>query len=150
MRAGIAGWDLLKHSFYRRWTSGELSVAELQDYACQYGFVVAAMPRWQAQAAAADPGNRAILEVHAREESAHLELWADFAGAVGVRSRVLATAEPNRTRYFEVHRTMDVRHTVELEGIVAKTPASSQAAADAMSEALWSILTSVEAEVALA
>ena len=202
MRAGVAGWDLLKHSFYKRWTAGELTAAELQDYACQYSFVVAAMPRWLAQAAAADPDNRATLEVHAREEAAHVQPWADFAGAVGVTSAALAAAEPNSatrgllelgddlvardlgaaavwalevqtprvsveklaglgqygvepgpgTRYFEVHRTMDVRHTEELEGIVARRPAGSEAAdaADRMSEALWSILTSVEAEVALA
>jgi pyrroloquinoline-quinone synthase len=202
MRAGVAGWDLLKHSFYRRWTSGQLSLAELQDYACQYSFVVAAMPRWLAEASAADPTNRPTLEVHAREEAAHVEMWADFAGAVGVGRQHLATAEPNGatrrllelgddlvardlgaaavwalevqtprvsieklaalgqygvgpgsgTRYFEVHRTMDMRHSQELAGIVAETTAAAEAAAaaDAMSEALWSILTSVEAEVALA
>lgn len=88
-------WDLLKHSFYRRWTSGDLSIAELQDYASQYNFVVAAMPRWLADAAATDPQNQAILEAHSRDEAAHVPMWADFAEAVGIGAEALAATEPN-------------------------------------------------------
>lgn len=201
MKAEADRWDLLRHSFYTRWTSGELTMAELQDYACQYAFVVEAMPRWLADAAAADPENRATLGRHAREELPHVEMWRDFARAVGVTDNDTASAVPNPatrrlldlgddlvargrgaaavwalenqmprvsveklaglgqygvdpgpgTRYFEVHRAMDVRHAEELEEVVSARPGADQAsAAGAMSEALWGILTSVEAEVARA
>ncbi|MEA2683460.1 MAG: pyrroloquinoline-quinone synthase [Chloroflexota bacterium] len=202
LKAAATRWDLLKHSFYRRWTSGDLSMAELQDYASQYNFVVAAMPRWLAQAAETDPQDQPTLLAHARDEAAHIPMWADFAHAVGVSEEALAATMPNAatqallqlgddlvatgrgaaavwaleaqtprvsveklaglsqygvesgpgTRYFEVHRTMDVRHSEELERVIAGRPATSDApdAAAEMSAALWDILTSVEAEVALA
>ncbi|HEY8739457.1 MAG TPA: iron-containing redox enzyme family protein [Candidatus Dormibacteraeota bacterium] len=202
LTAAATRWDLLKHSFYQRWTSGDLSIVELQDYAAQYNFVVAAMPGWLVRTAATDPANRATLEAHAREEAAHLPMWADFAEAVGVSSAALGATEPNAatrgllqlgdslvsdgrgaaaiwaleaqtprvsveklaglgqygiedgpgTRYFEVHRSMDVRHTEELEAVIEGGPANpgDPAAAAQMSEALWDILTSVESEVALA
>jgi pyrroloquinoline-quinone synthase len=95
MRAGAARWDLLQHSFYQRWTAGELSMSELQDYACQYGFVVAAMPRWLAATAATTADDRAGLEQHSREEAPHVDLWHDFARAVGVTDADLASPAPN-------------------------------------------------------
>jgi pyrroloquinoline-quinone synthase len=202
MRAAATRWDLLKHSFYRRWTSGELTMSELQDYACQYSFVVAAMPRWLDGAARGDAANRETLALHAREEGSHVAMWTDFATAVGVTADELARTEPNvatqrlmdlgddlvarglgagavwaleaqtpavsvqklaglgqygvqpgaGTRYFEVHRAMDLRHSEELEAVVAGSgaPESQAGAAEAMSAALWAILTSVEAEVARA
>ena len=202
MRAGAARWDLLQHSFYQRWTAGELSMSELQNYACQYRFVVSAMPRWLAAAAATSADDRAGLVQHSREETPHVDLWHDFARAVGVTDADLASSQPNAatqalldlgddlvtrglgaaavwalevqtprvsvqklaglgqygvepgagTRYFEVHQAMDVRHTEDLEAVVARTgrPAESTAAGAAMSEALWDILTSVERDVARA
>jgi pyrroloquinoline-quinone synthase len=202
MKAAATRWDLLKHSFYVRWTSGELTSAELQDYACQYNFVVSAMPHWLAAAAVADPANGAILAEHAREEAGHVGMWADFAAATGVSADDLARTEPNAatrdllalgddlvarglgaaavwaleaqtprvsveklaglgqygiepgagTHYFDVHRAMDLRHTAELESVVDGWSGGPEAgaAATAMSEALWGILTSVEKEVARA
>jgi pyrroloquinoline-quinone synthase len=199
MRATARRHDLLLHSFYQRWTRGELSLDELQDYACQYSLVVRAMPRWLDQMAAASDAPDE-LRTHAREEAAHVEMWADFAGALGIDRAALEATRPNQAterlletgddlvgrgdgaaalwaleaqtpavsveklkglrehygiqgsgaRYFEVHRTMDVRHTAELEELVAARPAVDSAApeaADAMGTRLWDLLTSVEREV---
>ena len=88
-------WDLLTHSFYRRWTRGELSREELQDYACQYHLVVSAMPRWLSDAANRDVAHRDVLAAHARDEAAHIKLWADFALAVGVMPDELDRTVPN-------------------------------------------------------
>src|SRR5258708_25927214 len=59
LRVVATRWDLLTHGFYRRWVAGELSLDELEDYACQYHQVVKAIPGWMRQAAAgraAPPG----------------------------------------------------------------------------------------------
>ena len=65
--------DVLEHPFYVRWTKGELSRDELAAYAGEYRHAVAALAR--AAEAAGD-------ESHAREESDHIGLWDDFAGAL--------------------------------------------------------------------
>ena len=66
-------WDVLKHPFYVRWEHGELTRDELAHYAGEYRHAVVALAR--AAEAAGD-------EQHAREESDHIGLWDDFAGAL--------------------------------------------------------------------
>jgi pyrroloquinoline-quinone synthase len=87
--------DLLDHSFYRRWVKGELSIDELQDYACQYAHAVAALPTWLRQAARWTPAHAAQLERHAVEEDDHLALWQKFVEALGVTAQDVATTSPN-------------------------------------------------------
>jgi pyrroloquinoline quinone (PQQ) biosynthesis protein C len=41
-----ARWNLLHHTFYQRWTDGELTRDELRDYVKQYAHVVRALPGW--------------------------------------------------------------------------------------------------------
>jgi pyrroloquinoline-quinone synthase len=82
--------DVLRHPFYRRWSAGELTRAELAHYAGEYRHAVVALAQASAQAASAvDPGEdpklRARLDTHAREEASHVELWDDFCSAVGAR-----------------------------------------------------------------
>jgi pyrroloquinoline-quinone synthase len=71
-----ARWDVLRHPFYRRWECGELTADELAHYAGEYRHAVVAL----AQTAAASGDDD-----HAREESEHIELWDDFAGALNAR-----------------------------------------------------------------
>jgi pyrroloquinoline-quinone synthase len=66
-------WDVLKHPFYERWESGELTRDELAFYAGEYRHAVVAV----AEAAAAVGDHE-----HAREEADHIALWDDFATAV--------------------------------------------------------------------
>jgi pyrroloquinoline-quinone synthase len=66
-------WDVLRHPFYERWQSGDLSRDELAFYAGEYRHAVVALAK-----AAAVAGD----DEHAREESEHVALWDDFAAAV--------------------------------------------------------------------
>ena len=72
--------DVLRHPFYRRWSAGELTRAELSFYAAEYRHAVVALA--DASEAAADACEHALreqLDEHAREERAHVELWDRFA-----------------------------------------------------------------------
>jgi pyrroloquinoline-quinone synthase len=76
--------DVLRHSFYVRWSAGELSPAELADYSGQYRHAVVALARASAIAAAdADGDARTELALHAAEEARHVALWDQFVDAVG-------------------------------------------------------------------
>ena len=66
-------WNVLRHPFYLRWEAGELSRDELAFYAGEYRHAVVALAD-----AAATSGDTA----HAEEESAHVDLWDDFARAL--------------------------------------------------------------------
>jgi pyrroloquinoline-quinone synthase len=73
-------WNVLRHPFYARWEAGELTRDELAYYAGQYRHAVVAL---------ADTAAVASAE-HAAEEREHVDLWDDFAAAVGG-----APADPN-------------------------------------------------------
>jgi pyrroloquinoline-quinone synthase len=72
--AAARRWNVLDHPFYQRWSAGELTAAQLAEYAAQYRHAVVAL----ADAAAA-AGN----EEHAREEREHVALWDAFAAGCG-------------------------------------------------------------------
>lgn len=75
-------WNVLEHSFYRRWSAGELSAQELALYAGQYRHAVLALAdASQALAEKAAPEHRPGLERHAAEEASHVALWDEFAEA---------------------------------------------------------------------
>lgn len=69
--------NVLEHPFYVRWERGELTREELRDYAGQYRHAVAALAQTAAVAAEVSGPE------HAAEEAAHIDLWDDFAAAVG-------------------------------------------------------------------
>jgi pyrroloquinoline-quinone synthase len=85
-----AAINVLEHPFYRRWSAGELSAAELERYAGEYRHAVVALAdasQQAAECAAADAeatarAHGAELLEHAREEQAHVRLWEQFARAV--------------------------------------------------------------------
>jgi pyrroloquinoline-quinone synthase len=75
--------DVLTHTFYERWSAGELTREELAVYAGQYHHAVVALADASARAARdADPSIAGELRQHAAEEASHVDLWADFAAAV--------------------------------------------------------------------
>ena len=77
-------WNVLEHPFYRRWSAGELSREELGFYAGEYRHAVVALASAVDSAArGADPPARGELEEHATEEAEHVDLWDDFARALG-------------------------------------------------------------------
>jgi pyrroloquinoline-quinone synthase len=65
-------WNVLEHPFYARWECGELTRDELAWYAGEYRHAVVALADAAEQAGA-----------HADEERAHVELWDEFARALG-------------------------------------------------------------------
>lgn len=91
--------DVLQHPFYRRWTAGELSAAELADYSGQYRHAVVAVAELS-ERLAADLPERPELREHAREEREHVAVWDGFAAAVG--GDVEAAPAPETTECVEV------------------------------------------------
>ena len=87
-----ARWNLLQHSFYQRWTRGELTRDELCDYVTQYAHVVRAVPGWLEQVRG---GDTAGLARHAAEEQSHIELWNSFGEALGLSSASIRSAPAN-------------------------------------------------------
>lgn len=74
--------NVLEHPFYKRWSAGELSAAELDFYAGEYRHAVVALAQASASAAAkAEESRRAGLARHAAEERSHVALWDEFAAA---------------------------------------------------------------------
>lgn len=87
-------WNVLEHSFYQRWSRGELSRSELALYAGQYRHAVGALAdATEATAGAAEPAVRAELRLHADEERDHVALWDDFAHEVGAEPQAEALPE---------------------------------------------------------
>ena len=68
-----ARWNVLDHPFYLRWERGDLTREEIAFYAGEYRHAVVALA--DTAAVAGDPE-------HAAEETAHIELWDDFAAAL--------------------------------------------------------------------
>ncbi len=81
--------NVLEHPFYERWSAGELAPEELSFYAGEYRHAVVALADASHLAAAkAGPAHEATLRRHAEEEASHVELWDDFARAVGAEGAV--------------------------------------------------------------
>ncbi len=92
---------LLKHPFYVAWSSGELPLATLRDYAGQYYRFESAFPRFVAAAYSRlerAEDRRVLLENLIDEEGrppTHPQLWLDFANGLGLSRRAAATAPPH-------------------------------------------------------
>jgi pyrroloquinoline-quinone synthase len=85
--------NVLEHPFYQRWSAGDLSAEELAIYAAEYRRAVLALARASELAAEkAGPVHAAELREHAQEETAHVELWEQFARAAGAPAASIAGA----------------------------------------------------------
>ncbi len=87
-----ARWNLLQHSFYRRWTQGTLTRAELCEYVKQYAHVVRAVPVWLEQTRGGDTHQ---LAHHVEEEVSHIALWNKFGEALGLSADAIRVAPAN-------------------------------------------------------
>ena len=86
--------NVLEHPFYQRWSAGDLSAEELAIYAAEYRRAVVALARASELAAEkAGPAHAAELREHAEEETAHVELWEQFARAAGATPAASAGAQ---------------------------------------------------------
>lgn len=86
----IAGRHLLAHPFYKDWSGGGLSLADLRFYAVQYFAHVRAFPTYLSlmHARCEDLDARRIIARNLADEEGmsptHPELWLDFASGLGV------------------------------------------------------------------
>jgi pyrroloquinoline-quinone synthase len=93
LEARIAKFDLLCHPFYKAWSEGKLTSADLREYAAEYYHHVAAFPSYlSAFHSRLNDGamRKAVAENCADEEGigspdgrSHAELWMDFAAGFG-------------------------------------------------------------------
>lgn len=100
----IARHDLLCHPFYKAWAAGELSAADLREYAGDYYHHVAAFPTYlSALHARLEEGElrRRILHNLCDEEGidspdtrSHAELWLDFAEGMGASREEVRARRP--------------------------------------------------------
>jgi len=92
----IKKYDLLCHPFYKAWSAGQLSRADLLEYACDYYHHVEAFPTYLAEfGIRLQEGElrRAVLanmsderggeDAFGAPEQSHAELWLDFAEGMG-------------------------------------------------------------------
>jgi pyrroloquinoline-quinone synthase len=87
MASTADSWNVLRHPFYVKWSSGDLTADELSLYAGQYAHAVEALASASRHAAEVAPAAIAAeLAEHAVEEEAHVELWTRFAACVGARA----------------------------------------------------------------
>lgn len=88
-------WNVLEHSFYERWSAGELSEHELHEYSRQYRHAVMALAQASSELAEqADPAYARGLAHHAAEEASHVALWDRFVQATGANAGI--EGEPSR------------------------------------------------------
>jgi pyrroloquinoline-quinone synthase len=99
--ARIASRRLLDHPFYQRWTAGELTRAELRDYANQYYHYALAFPTFLSamHQKTDDIAVRQLLLENLIEEERgpenHPELWLRFCEALGLDREAVKAGLPN-------------------------------------------------------
>jgi pyrroloquinoline-quinone synthase len=130
----LAGRRLLDHPFYRRWSRGEVSVAELRSYAAQYRHFEAALPGHLQAVAAAATGDELREQAlrNLADESTHLQLFDDFAAALGDAQP--AAPSPAMQRLLDVHAA--ARNSSAAEGLAALLAYEAQSPQIAASKAL--------------
>jgi len=92
---------LLDHPFYQRWSAGELTKGELQDYARHYYHYALAFPTFLSamHAKTEDIETRQLLLENLIEEERgpenHPELWLRFCEALGMTRDEILSGTPN-------------------------------------------------------
>lgn len=87
--------NVLEHSFYQRWSAGELTKEELSYYAGEYDQAVRGLAEAVASTreATTDEKIRADLAHHVAEEESHIPMWEGFARAIGTPESALDNAD---------------------------------------------------------
>jgi len=97
LHAALDGHHLLDHPFYRRWIEGTLPLDELREYAAQYRSIERSQPRWLTGVAERlddGPSRFAVSRVLDDEVDpggSHIDLFEQFAGAIGAPPDVVPT-----------------------------------------------------------
>jgi pyrroloquinoline-quinone synthase len=124
---------MLDHPFYQRWTAGQLTSAELQEYARQYYHYALAFPTFisNAHANCDDIAIRQLLLENLVEEEQgsenHPELWLRFCEALGLdRDEVLRGSPNEATRTLIATMRSLARDGALHEGLAALYAYESQ------------------------
>ena len=83
--------SLLKHPFYRMWSNGELTVAQIAGYSKEYFQLVKRVPTLVENIQSMTRENRTRDEIQENldEEKSHIEPWIRFATSLGVARTTL-------------------------------------------------------------
>ena len=83
--------SLLKHSFYKMWSNGELSIDHLQGYSLEYFQLVKVVPELvnNILLKMGESKLSSIVEESKKEEESHVEPWIRFASSLGVKKNDL-------------------------------------------------------------
>ncbi len=125
--------DVLQHSFYTRWTAGELTAEELADYSGQYRHAVEAIADLSTYAAEQLPGHPE-LAAHADEEHAHVALWDGFVDAVDGSSAAAPSAETSTCVEVWSERDGTLAALARLYAIESGQPEISKTKLEGLSE----------------
>jgi pyrroloquinoline-quinone synthase len=129
-------YNVLEHSFYQRWSAGELRVEELGFYAGEYRHAVVALAHASDSVAAkVDPEHRGGLERHAAEEHSHVALWDEFAAVAsdGASQRTPLSETERCVRSWTAGESA-LEHLAVLYAIEASQPAIAQTKLDGLVE----------------
>jgi pyrroloquinoline-quinone synthase len=127
---------LLDHSFYRRWERGEVSIAELANYASQYRHFENYLPKFLERLVVALPegDSRELVSANLADEMGdpvpHVELFERFASSVGA-----AAAEPSPAMADLLGTYDDLLDKGALHGLAGFLAYECQAAGVARSKA---------------
>ena len=86
----IEKYSLLKHSFYKMWSEGKLSLDNLRDYSKEYFQLVKAVPDFvqnvvfTSSSSTINKSRNKNIDQNLKEEREHIEPWIRFACAIGV------------------------------------------------------------------
>jgi pyrroloquinoline-quinone synthase len=129
-------YDVLSHPFYTRWSAGDLTREDLALYAGQYRHAVVALADQSRAAAEAaeDPAARTELELHAREEEAHVELWDRFVRSLGGSTDAAPAPETERCAAAWTAGESPEERLAVLYAIESAQPAISQTKLDGLAE----------------
>ncbi len=92
----VEGKSLLKHAFYQRWSKGELTKENLQEYAKEYYQLVIKIPALVASVLnnISEPELKAKVEENLKEEREHVALWEGFARSLDISREELLAHKP--------------------------------------------------------
>ncbi len=115
----IENRSLLKHSFYKMWSEGKLTIDHLQGYSKEYFQLVKVVPKFVERIAEETGNSDDIITNNAREEAEHVELWARFATALGVSRSDLITYDGSEKTKEAVAKLMELANLTFEEAVAA-------------------------------
>jgi pyrroloquinoline-quinone synthase len=95
--------SLLKHSFYKMWAEGKLSLEDLRGYSKEYFQLVKSIPNFvqnviSSSSSTLDKATSKDIDQNLKEEREHIESWIRFASAIGVpRNELLNYVAADKT-----------------------------------------------------